>query len=60
MYFVFNELNVLGFIFKWVFGNIGEFKDKVKKNLVIFLVLIFFNVFIFISDFFKIYVELCI
>lgn len=60
MYFVFNELNVLGFIFKWVFGNIGEFKDKVKKKFSNYLVLIFFNVFIFISDFFKNYVELCI
>lgn len=30
-YSVFNELNVPGPTPKWVFGNIGEFKDKVKK-----------------------------
>lgn len=35
-YSVFNELNVPGPTPKWVFGNIGEFKDKVTKKLVIF------------------------
>lgn len=34
-YSVFNELNVPGPTPKWVFGNIGEFKDKVKNFLVI-------------------------
>lgn len=31
-YSVFSELNVPGPTPKWVFGNIGEFKDKVKKQ----------------------------
>lgn len=58
-YSVFNELNVPGPTPKWVFGNIGEFKDKVTKKLV-FLVLILFNAFSSISDLFKNQVEYCI
>lgn len=59
-YSVFNELNVPGPTPKWVFGNIGEFKDKVKKKFSNFSVLILFNAPTSISDLFKKHVELCI
>lgn len=59
-YSVFNELNVPGPTPKWVFGNIGEFKDKVKKKFSNYLVLILFNASTSISDLFKNHVELCI
>lgn len=48
---MFSELNVPGPTPKWVFGNIGEFKDKVKNYN--FLLLILFDATSSISDLFK-------
>lgn len=51
---MFSELNVPGPTPKWVFGNIGEFKDKVKNySVYYFLLLILFDATSSISDLFK-------